>query len=49
MYECRCDKRLNFFETKDEKSACLAYTQCHWVAQGTGTPKDRDEVKKLQA
>ena len=41
MYECRCDERL---KTKGEGSTRLTYT----VAQGTGTPKDRDEVNRRE-
>jgi hypothetical protein len=39
MYEYRCDERL---KVKDEGSTI------HWVARGTGTPKDRDEVNRRE-
>jgi hypothetical protein len=32
-YECRCDERLIYTPLR------------HWVGRGTGTPKDKDEVK----
>ena len=42
MYECRCDERL---KPKGEESKI---TRIHWVARGTGTPKDRDEVNRRE-
>jgi hypothetical protein len=43
IYECRCDERL---KTKAEESIRLPFTMIHWVARGTGTPKDKDEVNR---
>jgi hypothetical protein len=43
MYEYRCDERL---KTEAEGSTRLGRT--HWVARGTDTPKDRDEVHRRQ-
>ena len=46
MYECRCDERL---KTKTEESTRLTYphtSHIPWVARGTGTPKDNDEVNR---
>jgi 5-methylcytosine-specific restriction endonuclease McrA len=43
MYEYRCDERL---KAEAEGSTRLAYV--HWVAWGTGTPKDRDEVNRRE-
>jgi hypothetical protein len=39
--ECRCDERL---KTKTEESTRLR----HWVARGTGTPEDKDEVNRRE-
>jgi hypothetical protein len=45
MDDCRYDERL---KPKDEESTCLAYSAIHWVARGTGIPKDRDEVNRRE-
>ena len=37
MYECRCDERLKIEVEESTR---------HWVARGTGTPKDNDEVNR---
>ncbi len=42
IYECRCNERL---KAKVEGSTHLGYT-C--VPRGTGTAKDRDEVKRRE-
>ena len=42
IYECRCDERL---KPKDDESTS-DMTRIHWVARGTGIPKDRDEVNR---
>ncbi len=41
--ECRCDERL---KVKGEGSTRVPHI--HWVAWGTGTPKDRDEVNRRE-
>ena len=41
IYECRFDERL---KTKVEESTNTS--SIHWVARGTGTPKDKDEVNR---
>jgi hypothetical protein len=40
--ECRCDERL---EVETEGSTPVSHI--HWVARGTGTPKDRDEKSSI--
>jgi hypothetical protein len=42
IYEYRCDERL---KTKNEESILLTR---HWVGRRTGTPKDKDEVKRRE-
>ena len=43
LHECRCNERL-----KVKKSWGIYTTHIHWVVRGTGTPKDRDEVKRKE-
>ena len=43
IYECRCDERLR---DKSEASTRLTYPGCR--GHRTGTPKDRDEVKRRE-
>jgi hypothetical protein len=38
IHECRCDERL--------KLKLRNLHDSHWVARGTGTPKDIDEVNR---
>ena len=39
---CRCNERL-----KAKTDGSTVYVpHIHWVARGTGTPKDRDEVNR---
>jgi hypothetical protein len=41
VYEYRCDERL--------KGKTEGTSHIHWVAvRGTGTPEDRDEVKRRE-
>ncbi len=42
VFECRCNERLR---AKTEGSTRLGYTGLSW---GTGTPKDRDDVKRRE-
>ena len=43
IHECRCDERL---KTKTEGSTRLTYTGLCGGLDPTGTPKDRDDLKR---
>jgi len=48
MYEYRCEARRDERLKAKAEGSTRHESRIHWVARGTGTPKDRDEVNRRE-